>query len=86
VSLEGAVAGSAPVPPLAPGGSATVSVDAGTRPRGSYTVSAVADPTDTVAELDETNNSRTATDRLTVAQSPGPDLEVTGIRTSPATP
>ncbi|SCD78639.1 F5/8 type C domain-containing protein [Streptomyces sp. di188] len=86
VSLEGTVAGSAPVPALAPGDSATVSVDAGTHARGAYTVSAVADPTDTVAEPDETNNSRTATDRLTVTQSPGPALEVTGIRTSPASP
>ncbi|MFE8969997.1 CARDB domain-containing protein [Streptomyces albogriseolus] len=86
VSLEGAVVGSAPVGALAPGASATVSVHAGTRARGSYSVSAVVDPTDTVPELDETNNSRTGTDRLTVAQSPGPDLEVTGIRTGPATP
>lgn len=86
VSLEGAVVGSAPVGALEPGASATVSVNAGTRARGSYTVSAVADPTDTVPELDETNNSRAASDRLTVAQSPGPDLEVTAIRTSPATP
>ncbi len=55
-------------------------------PQGSYTVSAVVDPTDTVPELDETNNSRTASQKLTVAQRPGPDLEVTGIRTSPAAP
>ncbi|MEQ8146287.1 CARDB domain-containing protein [Streptomyces sp. OP7] len=86
VSLEGTVVGSAPVGALAPGGSTTVSVDAGTRARGGYTVSAVVDPTDTVPELDETNNSRTASGRLTVAQSPGPDLEVTAIRTTPATP
>ncbi|MFI8206540.1 CARDB domain-containing protein [Streptomyces sp. NPDC085937] len=86
VSLEGTVVGSAPVGALAPGDSTTVSVDAGTRARGGYTVSAVVDPTDTVPELDETNNSRTASERLTVAQSPGPDLEVTAIRTTPATP
>ncbi|MCO4697057.1 discoidin domain-containing protein [Streptomyces sp. RO-S4] len=86
VSLEGTVVGSAPVAALAPGESTTVPVDAGTRARGGYTVSAVVDPTDTVPELDETNNSRTASDRLTVAQSPGPDLEVTAIRTTPATP
>ncbi|MEW1684540.1 CARDB domain-containing protein [Streptomyces sp. NPDC093594] len=86
VTLEGTVVGSAPVGALAPGESTTVSVNAGTRARGSYTVSAVVDPTDTVPELDETNNSRTADDRLTVAQSPGPDLEVTAIRITPATP
>lgn len=86
VSLEGTVAGSAPVGALAAGASTTVSVDVGERARGSYTVSAVVDPTDTVPEQDDTNNSRTATDKLTVAQSPGPDLEVTGIKTDPASP
>ncbi|WP_407109794.1 CARDB domain-containing protein [Streptomyces sp. DSM 116494] len=86
VSLEGTVAGSAPVGALAAGASATVSVDVGTRPRGSYTVSAAVDPTGTVPELDDTNNSRTAADRLTVERSPGPDLEVRGIRTDPASP
>ncbi|MET7293011.1 CARDB domain-containing protein [Streptomyces griseoloalbus] len=86
VSLEGTVAGSAPVGALAAGASATVSVDAGRRAEGSYTVSAVVDPTDTVPEQDDTNNSRTATGKLTVARSPGPDLEVRGIRTDPASP
>ncbi|MFI2376300.1 CARDB domain-containing protein [Streptomyces sp. NPDC018964] len=86
VSLEGTVAGSAPVGALAAGASTTVSVDVGKRARGSYTVSAVVDPTDTVPEQDDTNNSRTATGRLTVAQSPGPDLEVRSIRTAPANP
>ncbi|MFD7770635.1 CARDB domain-containing protein [Streptomyces sp. NPDC059787] len=86
VSLEGTVAGSAPVGALAAGASTTVSVDVGRRARGSYTVSAVVDPTDTVPEQDDTNNSRTATGKLTVAQSPGPDLEVRSIRTDPASP
>ncbi|MGY0065478.1 CARDB domain-containing protein [Streptomyces sp. QTS137] len=86
VGLEGTVAGSAPVGALAAGASTTVSVDVGQRARGSYTVSAVVDPTDTVPEQDDTNNSRTATERLTVAQSPGPDLEVRSIATDPAAP
>ncbi|MEU4269146.1 CARDB domain-containing protein [Streptomyces sp. NPDC026092] len=86
VSLEGAVAGSAPVPALAAGASATVPVAVGKRPMGSYTVSAVVDPTDTVAEQDNTNNSRTAATKLVVGQSPGPDLRVTGITTNPASP
>ncbi|MET9623785.1 CARDB domain-containing protein [Streptomyces sp. NPDC006464] len=86
VSLEGAVAGSAPVAGLAAGASATVPVTVGKRPMGSYTVSAVVDPTDTVAEQDNTNNSRTAAAKLVVGQSPGPDLRVTGIATNPASP
>ncbi|MEV4950125.1 CARDB domain-containing protein [Streptomyces sp. NPDC053755] len=86
VSLEGAVAGSASVPALAAGASATVPVAVGKRPMGSYTVSAVVDPTDTVAEQDDTNNSRTASTKLVVGQSPGPDLRVTGITTNPAAP
>ncbi|BFO17795.1 hypothetical protein SHKM778_41830 [Streptomyces sp. KM77-8] len=61
-------------------------MNVGRRAQGSYTVSAVVDPTDTVPEQDDTNNSRTATGKLTVAQSPGPDLEVRNIRTDPASP
>lgn len=86
VSLEGTVAGSAPVGALAAGASQTVAVEAGRRAEGSYTVSAVVDPTDTVPEQDDTNNSRTGAGKLTVARSPGPDLEVRAIGTSPAHP
>ncbi|SMF73304.1 CARDB domain-containing protein [Streptomyces sp. Amel2xC10] len=86
VSVEGTVAGSAAVPALDPGASATVDVATGTRPAGSYGVSAVVDPRNTVAELDDTNNSRTAANRLVVSQAPGPDLEVRSITASPANP
>ncbi|MFG3658687.1 CARDB domain-containing protein [Streptomyces sp. NPDC047706] len=86
VSVEGTVAGSAPVAALAAGASTTVGVPVGRRPMGSYTVSAAVDPTDTVAELDNGNNSRTAATKLTVTRSPGPDLRVTGITTHPAAP
>ncbi|MET8831659.1 CARDB domain-containing protein [Streptomyces sp. NPDC004610] len=86
VSLEGTVAGSASVAALAAGAQTTVPVTLGKRPMGSYTVSAVVDPTDTVPELDNSNNSRTAATRLTVGQSPGPDLEVRGIATNPSSP
>ncbi|MGW4891288.1 CARDB domain-containing protein [Kitasatospora sp. NPDC004240] len=86
VVVEGAVAGSAPVPALAAGASTTVDVPVGRRPTGAYTVSAAVDPTDTVAESDNGNNSRTAAAKLTVAQSPGPDLQVTGITTNPSAP
>ncbi|GAB7110182.1 CARDB domain-containing protein [Streptomyces phaeofaciens JCM 4814] len=86
VSVEGTVAGSAAVPALDPGASATVDVATGTRAAGSYGVSAVVDPRNTVPELDDSNNSRTATNRLVVTQAPGPDLEVRSITTSPANP
>ncbi|WP_211126637.1 CARDB domain-containing protein [Streptomyces yatensis] len=86
VSLEGAVAGSGAVDALAPGASVKVPVKVGKRPMGSYTVSAVVDPTDTVAELDNSNNSRNAATKLVVGQAPGPDLEVSGITTNPSSP
>ncbi|MFD4476913.1 CARDB domain-containing protein [Streptomyces sp. NPDC058471] len=86
VSLGGTVAGSAPVPALGAGESAVVKVGIGKRAQGSYTVSAVVDPTDTIDEQNDDNNSRTAESKLTVGQSPGPDLEVTGITSSPANP
>ncbi|MER7775061.1 CARDB domain-containing protein [Streptomyces sp. NPDC096191] len=86
VTIEGTAAGSASVPVLDPGQSAEVAVSTGTHAAGSYAVAAVADPRDTVAELDDTNNSRTAADRLVVGQAPGPDLEVRSITTNPANP
>ncbi|MFJ9528274.1 CARDB domain-containing protein [Streptomyces cyaneofuscatus] len=86
VSLGGVVVGSAPVGPLAAGASAPVSVAVGKRPQGSYTVSALVDPTDTIVESDNTNNSRTTASPLVVGQSPGPDLEVRSITSSPSNP
>ncbi|NEE08893.1 APHP domain-containing protein, partial [Streptomyces sp. SID7499] len=86
VSLGGVVVGSAPVGPLAAGASAPFSVEAGKRPQGSYAVSALVDPTDTVVESDNANNSRTTATPLVVGQSPGPDLEVRSISSSPAAP
>ncbi|MFJ7083178.1 CARDB domain-containing protein [Streptomyces griseus] len=86
VSLGGVVVGSAPVGPLGAGASAGISVEVGKRPEGSYTVSALVDPTDTVVESDNANNSRTTASPLVVGQSPGPDLEVRSITSSPANP
>ncbi|MFC8096708.1 CARDB domain-containing protein [Streptomyces sp. NPDC057301] len=86
VSLGGSVAGSGSVRALGVGETATVPVTVGKRAMGSYTVSAVVDPNDTVAELDNSNNSRTADAKLVVGQAPGPDLEVTDIVSSPANP
>lgn len=86
VSLGGTVAGSAAVGGLAAGASATVPVSVGKRPMGSYRVSALVDPTDTVVEQDNDNNGFTATPDLVVAQSPGPDLQVLGVETNPQNP
>ncbi|BBH67978.1 hypothetical protein ACTI_46630 [Actinoplanes sp. OR16] len=84
--LGGTVAGTADVPALAAGASATVSVNAGTKAQGGYTVAAVADAASTIAETDESNNTFTAANQLVVAQAPGPDLTVTAITTNPANP
>ncbi|MEU3402101.1 CARDB domain-containing protein [Streptomyces filamentosus] len=86
VGVEGAVAGTAQAASLPAGASVTVDVPVGRRPVGAYTVSAVVDPANTVPELDDTNNSRTAAAKLTVGRSPGPDLMVTGITASPSAP
>ncbi|WP_446039266.1 CARDB domain-containing protein [Streptomyces sp. SID1121] len=86
VSVGGAVAGSAPVGALAVGASATVPVAVGKRSEGSYRVTAVVDPTDTVVEQDNNNNSFAATAQLVVGQAPGPDLQVLSIDSTPANP
>ncbi|MFC7534340.1 CARDB domain-containing protein [Actinoplanes sp. GCM10030250] len=84
--LGGTVAGSADVPALAAGASATVSANVGTKAQGSYTVSAAVDPANTVAEQNNDNNTFTAATQLVVAQAPGPDLQVSTINTNPANP
>jgi uncharacterized repeat protein (TIGR01451 family) len=85
-SIGGVVAGSAQVAGLAAGASTTVSLDAGRRAQGSYSVSAVVDPTNTIVEQNNDNNSFTAASQLVVGQAPGPDLQVTGITTNPPNP
>ena len=84
--LGGTVVGSAPVGALAAGVSAMVSANVGAQPMGSYSVAAVADPANTVAEQNEGNNTFTAATQLVVGQAPGPDLEVAGITSNPANP
>ncbi|MEU4469808.1 CARDB domain-containing protein [Micromonospora sp. NPDC023888] len=85
-SLAGAVVGSATVGALAAGASTTVSFNAGTRPMGSYAVTAVVDPTNTIVEQNNGNNSLTAASPLVVAQAPGPDLQVLSIASNPPNP
>ncbi|WP_438860700.1 CARDB domain-containing protein [Amycolatopsis solani] len=86
VALGGTVVGNAAVGALAAGASATVTVPAGTRPPGSYSVTATVDPANAVVEQNDTNNTFTAPAPLVVAQAPGPDLEVTGITSNPPNP
>ncbi|MBB5084001.1 CARDB domain-containing protein [Nonomuraea endophytica] len=83
-SVGGTPAGTVAVPALAAGATATVTQNIGTRGQGTYQVTATADPDNTLVEQSESNNSASAT--LTVGQAPGPDLQVTGITTSPANP
>ncbi|WP_250035705.1 CARDB domain-containing protein [Paractinoplanes maris] len=86
VRLNGTVIGSATVGALAAGASSTVAVSAGRRGQGSYQVSAVVDPANTVAETDNGNNTYTAPGSLVVAQAPGPDLQVLSVTPNPANP
>jgi uncharacterized repeat protein (TIGR01451 family) len=84
--LGGAVVGTVAVGALGAGASTTVTFAAGKRPRGSYSLTVVADPQDTVAEVTGSNNSFTAASPLVIGQAPGPDLQVTGISSNPANP
>jgi hypothetical protein len=86
VKVGGTTVGSAAVGALTPGASTTVNVSSPARTAGSYPASAVVDPANTVAEQNNDNNSFTAAAQLVVAQAPGPDLQVTGVTTNPASP
>ncbi|BCJ50600.1 hypothetical protein Asp14428_20750 [Actinoplanes sp. NBRC 14428] len=86
VSVGGTVAGTAAVGALAAGASTTVQVNAGRRGQGSYAVSAVVDPSNTVPEQNNDNNSFTSPTQLVVAQAPGPDLQVLSVTTNPPNP
>ncbi|MCM4080716.1 CARDB domain-containing protein [Paractinoplanes hotanensis] len=86
VRLNGNVIGSANVGALAAGASTAVSVSAGRRGQGSYQVSAVVDPANTVPETDNSNNTYTSPAPLVVAQAPGPDLQVLSVTPNPSNP
>jgi hypothetical protein len=78
--------GTATVAALAVNGTATVSANLGPKPAGSYAFSAKVDEENTVFEQNEANNIFTASAPLVVAETPGPDLQVTGITTNPSNP
>lgn len=77
--------GSAPVAALASGATATVSLNAGTKTAGNYSVSAKVDESNTIIEQDETNNSYTSASPLIVAQAASSDFVGT-VSWSPGNP
>ncbi|WP_020392679.1 CARDB domain-containing protein [Kribbella catacumbae] len=85
-NLGGTVVGTAAVGALAAGASTTVSVNAGTRAEGTYSVTTTVDPTNTIVEQNDANNTFTAPTQLVIAQAPGPDLQVLSITSNPPNP
>lgn len=85
-NLNGSVVGSANVGALTAGALTTVSLNIGTRQTGSYSVSSVVDPNNTVVEQNDTNNSFTSSSSLVVAQAAGPDLQIVGVSPNPQSP
>ncbi|HET8896958.1 MAG TPA: CARDB domain-containing protein, partial [Protaetiibacter sp.] len=86
LTVDGAIAATVAVPAIPAGGTTTVSTSIGTLAAGSYGVGAVVDPSGTVVEQSEANNAYTRSTELTVAEAPGPDLQVLGITSTPANP
>src|SRR4029079_18102241 len=85
-NLGGAVVGNAAVGSLAASATATVTLAVGQRPMGNYSVPATVDPTNTIIEQSDSNNTFTAASPLVVAQAPGPDLQVLSITANPPNP
>ncbi|WP_239470274.1 CARDB domain-containing protein [Archangium violaceum] len=70
---------------IAAGASATLSANATwSTANGTYSITAIADPDNAIAEFNDGNNSFSKS--LTVTQLPGPDLVVRGISWTPNTP
>ncbi|MDI1462228.1 discoidin domain-containing protein [Catellatospora sp. KI3] len=84
--LDGVLKATANVGPIGAGSSLPVSTAIGNLPQGTFALSAKVDPSNTVIEKSEANNSANAASPLTVTQAPGPDLLVTGIASTPANP
>ncbi|MER5319487.1 CARDB domain-containing protein [Streptosporangium roseum] len=86
LNLGGTLVGTVAIPALPVNGTATVTHNIGTRPAGTYPVSAKVDADNTVFEQNEDNNTLTATSPLVVAEAPGPDLQVLSISSNPPNP
>jgi hypothetical protein len=84
--LGGEVVGSANVGALNAGASSAVSANIGTRGLGSHVVSSTVDPSNTILETNNANNTFTSPSNLVVSQAPGPDLRVTNITWTPTNP
>ncbi len=70
---------------IAAGASATLTANAAwSTANGTYSLTAIVDPDNTLAEFNDGNNSFSKS--ITVTQLPGPDLVVRGISWSPNTP
>jgi hypothetical protein len=78
--------GTATVPAIAAGGTATVSANVGPQTAGSYQLTAKVDEANTVIELDEGNNSYTNPATLTVAPVQSSDLVAAASSWSPSNP
>ncbi|WP_369369735.1 discoidin domain-containing protein [Promicromonospora sp. Populi] len=84
-SLNGNTVGTGQVGALAAGAQATVTANIGARPAGSYQLGAVADPSGTVTEQSENDNSYTRPDPLVVTETASADLVPT-VSWTPSTP
>nr|WP_245602085.1 discoidin domain-containing protein [Hamadaea tsunoensis] len=84
--LNGELKGTANVGALNAGASAAVTKSVGALPMGAYAVSVRVDPGNTVFEKNESNNTAANPTSMTVAQAPGPDLQVLSVSANPASP
>ncbi|GLW05948.1 glycosyl hydrolase [Microtetraspora sp. NBRC 13810] len=84
--LGTALAGTAPVAALAAGGTATVTVNAGTRDAATYPLSAKVDENNTVIEQNDTNNAYTNPTSLVVRPVDSSDLIASPVSWSPNNP
>ncbi len=85
-NLGGSLVGSANVGALGAGASSVVPLNIGTKAMGTYTVAATVDPSNTIIEQNNANNTFTAPTSLTVVQAPGPDLQVLSVSANPQSP
>ncbi|EFM11240.1 coagulation factor 5/8 type domain protein [Paenibacillus curdlanolyticus YK9] len=83
--LNNTLVGSAPVGALAVGASTTVSLNAGAKIAGTYTVVAKVDESNAIVEQNENNNSFTSATSLTVSPVASSDL-IVSASTTPSNP
>ncbi|GLY91740.1 CARDB domain-containing protein [Actinoallomurus iriomotensis] len=84
--LAGQKAGTASVPAIAAGASASVSASVGTRTAGTYQLVGKVDESDTVLELNENNNTYTNPASLVVSPVASSDLVASSVSWTPGNP